>query len=262
MNMPNNVLYIVSDLQKCISDITECHERVMSSFNQSIGNYYENAHTMMRYPNNNHTFENRVAMHYEQMQFHNQIIHRSLTIVENAMNQLVLNNGNRSARTRTEQRPVDISAARPQTSRTTDNLIQEMMASILSPTPPPQRLSRFSTTPPPSLYSLFSSGIGPSLGTGIYGFDATIQIEPAENLTRAEVEQYTELVEYHASNSDMTETRCPITYEDFVEGEQVRRIRYCRHYFKDSAITGWLRNTRGSCPVCRHILHDMDNTVD
>jgi hypothetical protein len=260
MNTPNNVVYIISDLQKCISDITECHERVMSSFNQSIGNYYENAHTMMRYPNNNHNYENRVSMHYEQMQFHNQIISRSLSIVENAMNQIVLNNGNRGVRARTSsQRPADISGGRSQTSRTTDNLIQEMMASILSPTPPqPQRLTRLSTTPPPSLYSLFSNGFGPSLGTGLYGFDATIQIEPAENLTSAEVEQYTELVEYHVNNTDMTETRCPITYEDFVEGEQVRRIRYCRHYFKDSAITGWLRNTRGSCPVCRHILHDAD----
>lgn len=244
----------------------------MSSFNQSIGNYYENAHNMMRYPNNNHTFEQRVSMHYEQMQFHNQIINRSLSIVENTMNQLVLNRGDPPMphlipRNTGGNRSSDISGGvsgistrRPQTSRTTDNLLQEMVESILSP---PQRMTRTLTTPP-SLYSLFSTGLGPSLGTGIYGFDATVQIEPAENLTRAEVEQYTELVEYHANDPSMTETRCPITYEDFVEGEQVRRIRYCRHYFKDSVITGWLRNTRGTCPVCRHILQEdaTQPTVD
>jgi len=246
-----------------------------------MGNYYENAHNIMRYPNNNQTFEQRVSMHYEQMQFHNQIINRSLSMVENAMSQLVLNAPSSTGRVPVRPRAATPAATsyaaaaagaatpaapsatinnrradvggRPQASRVSDNLIQEMVESILAP---PQRRQT------PSLYSLFSSGFGPSLGTGIYGFDATIQIEPAENLTRAEVEQYTELVEYHAANPDMTETRCPITYEDFAEGEQVRRIRHCHHYFKDSAITGWLRNTRGSCPVCRHVLQDLQPNVD
>jgi hypothetical protein len=45
-------------------------------------------------------------------------------------------------------------------------------------------------------------------------------------------------------------TRCPITLEDFVAGDQVTRIRPCGHVFQTQSIRNWFSN-RVRCPVCR-----------
>lgn len=160
------------------------------------------------------------------------------------------------------------SSEQPQTrrrSRRTDSLIQGLVSNILNPsTTERQAATSTNGLSLSDMLSVFESrDTFPPVGRSVYEFEATIPIgtfEPSVNLTLAEVEEHTEMVEYHASDAAMTETRCPITYDDFVEGERVRRIRFCQHYFKDAAIMDWLRNTRGSCPVCRHNL--LDSTDD
>jgi hypothetical protein len=45
-------------------------------------------------------------------------------------------------------------------------------------------------------------------------------------------------------------TTCPITLEDFVDGESVTKINVCGHVFRTSALRHWFeRNCM--CPVCR-----------
>ena len=140
-------------------------------------------------------------------------------------------------------------------------MLRELMSNILAP---PVR----TTLPLSDLFSIFSpSNPGPIRG-GIFEFEANFPIgipltpEPSLNLSMSEVESSTELVEYHESDPSMIETRCPITFDDFSEGEEVRRIRHCKHYFKSTAIIDWLRNTRGSCPVCRYDILEEINRVD
>jgi len=54
---------------------------------------------------------------------------------------------------------------------------------------------------------------------------------------------------------DNIHTNCPITLDEFQEGEQVCRIRHCGHTFRNSAIQNWFqRNTH--CPVCRYDIRD------
>jgi hypothetical protein len=50
-------------------------------------------------------------------------------------------------------------------------------------------------------------------------------------------------------------TTCPITLEDFVDGESVTKINVCGHVFRTSALRHWFERNR-MCPVCRR-----DSTV-
>lgn len=280
----NSVSYIISDMQKCIADITECHERVMTSFNQSMGEYYSNIHNIARYPSMYNSLEQRVSLHYAQIYHHSQFLNRAMSLVENIMNSVGVHNNisplnNLNSAWRQASPPTDICGNNIQTPqdpigtplRSTDSLVQEMVASVLS-TPPvsirtnvPRNIvntSSFNT-----LLSLLSNDTtlgGTSGSRNVFEFETIIPMiarrtrfdtEQPENLTYQQINEYTELVAYNSNDSTMTEQRCPITYEDFTEGEMVRRIRHCLHYFKDTAITGWLHNTRGVCPVCRHVLH-------
>jgi hypothetical protein len=52
-------------------------------------------------------------------------------------------------------------------------------------------------------------------------------------------------------SSSINQTRCPITLEDFEDGQIVRQITHCGHTFCENAIQNWfLTNVR--CPVCRY----------
>eukprot|EP01018_Ginkgo_biloba_P028854 Gb_14785 [translate_table: standard] len=51
---------------------------------------------------------------------------------------------------------------------------------------------------------------------------------------------------------------CPICLADFVEGEKVRVLPKCNHYFHVDCIDTWLVSN-SSCPTCRHcLLDDVD----
>jgi hypothetical protein len=70
-------------------------------------------------------------------------------------------------------------------------------------------------------------------------------------LTQQQISISTEIVPYR---ENMADVRCPISLEDFTEGENVCRIKYCGHIFKQTDLMNWFtRNYR--CPVCRYNLH-------
>jgi hypothetical protein len=52
-----------------------------------------------------------------------------------------------------------------------------------------------------------------------------------------------------------TNTRCPITLEEFQHNDVVCEIKHCRHLFKKESIMDWFqRNVR--CPVCRYDIRE------
>lgn len=73
---------------------------------------------------------------------------------------------------------------------------------------------------------------------------------PLPGLTDAEIAAETQTVQYDAS---MNIDRCPITWDRFVEGQNVMRINRCGHFFDENAIIEWFL-THDSCPVCRTSL--------
>lgn len=55
-------------------------------------------------------------------------------------------------------------------------------------------------------------------------------------------------------------TQCPISLDEFSEGELVRRISHCGHTFREAAINRWFE-TNVRCPVCRHDIRDISNNI-
>ena len=53
--------------------------------------------------------------------------------------------------------------------------------------------------------------------------------------------------------NDLSCNICPITQEEFKEGENIVKLP-CGHYFNRKSILEWLENTKAECPLCRHEL--------
>lgn len=60
---------------------------------------------------------------------------------------------------------------------------------------------------------------------------------------------------------DNTRPRCPITLDNFNNGEIVTRIRSCGHTFQSAAIINWF-NSNVRCPVCRYDIREWTNAND
>jgi hypothetical protein len=74
--------------------------------------------------------------------------------------------------------------------------------------------------------------------------------ETARIPTAREIENATDRIVYSPSLELNTRT-CPITLEEFTNGEVLSTIRHCRHVFKQTALFNWFsRNSH--CPVCRY----------
>jgi len=56
-------------------------------------------------------------------------------------------------------------------------------------------------------------------------------------------------------NEQYNNISCPITMEEFNNGEQVFQIRHCGHNFREEALRNWFR-TNVRCPVCRYDIRD------
>jgi len=75
-------------------------------------------------------------------------------------------------------------------------------------------------------------------------------LNPRTGLTDRQVELGTRTVLYDIS---MNELRCPISLDEFAEGEEIAQIIGCGHVFKCAPLREWFRrNTH--CPVCRYNL--------
>jgi hypothetical protein len=62
---------------------------------------------------------------------------------------------------------------------------------------------------------------------------------------------FTNSIQYDAS---MNESRCPISLDDFQEGESILQIRGCGHIFKHDSLQNWFQRNH-ICPVCRLNLY-------
>jgi hypothetical protein len=62
-------------------------------------------------------------------------------------------------------------------------------------------------------------------------------------------------------NEEYNNVSCPITMEDFNNGEQVFQIKHCGHNFREDALRNWFR-TNVRCPVCRYDIRDYTISVD
>ena len=84
----------------------------------------------------------------------------------------------------------------------------------------------------------------------MHGYMEDVVVRP----TQVQIDRAVEYFVYDPTE-EYIEGRCPISLENFVEGEQLSRIRYCRHVFKQGVLNDWFsRNVH--CPVCRYDIRD------
>ena len=87
----------------------------------------------------------------------------------------------------------------------------------------------------------------------LYPLTEQLQNNQEDNvlLTDQQITYATEHFIYHEEGSE--NNTCPISLEEFSEGDILIKIRGCRHVFKSTNLLRWFnRNVR--CPVCRHDL--------
>lgn len=74
-------------------------------------------------------------------------------------------------------------------------------------------------------------------------------------LTENQIREYTSELVYDSSNAELP-SRCPISLNDFTNGESILQIRRCKHAFRPNDIRQWLtRHT--TCPVCRQDIRGI-----
>jgi len=83
-------------------------------------------------------------------------------------------------------------------------------------------------------------------------------VEPgATGLTPEQINSATREITYRSA--EFTDNRvCPISLEDFAEGETILQLRECNHVFKPAELSRWLEH-HDCCPLCRRNVHT--NTV-
>jgi hypothetical protein len=81
-------------------------------------------------------------------------------------------------------------------------------------------------------------------------FNENVIVAPTPEQIYSATLQYNYSLESNANN-----TNCPITLDEFQEGEPVTKIEHCGHVFRREAIGNWFqRNVR--CPVCRYDIRE------
>jgi hypothetical protein len=69
--------------------------------------------------------------------------------------------------------------------------------------------------------------------------------------TSAQITSATTVFTYDISNNPLTSQICPISLEDFRDGESLTYINHCGHVFKTAELNRWFtRNAH--CPTCRY----------
>jgi len=87
--------------------------------------------------------------------------------------------------------------------------------------------------------------------TTLRNFFQNIIIRP----TLEEINNSTELITYNRNLENISST-CPITLDEFQEGDIIRQIKHCKHVFHETSIQNWFR-TNVRCPVCRYDIRDF-----
>ena len=101
-------------------------------------------------------------------------------------------------------------------------------------------------------YVLYRPTIRAEDGAAMRRFFQNIVVRP----TPEQIENATHLIPFQQEVENIN-TTCPITMEDFQQGEPVRQIKHCRHIFNEQSIQNWFR-TNVRCPVCRYDIRDYN----
>jgi hypothetical protein len=93
----------------------------------------------------------------------------------------------------------------------------------------------------------------------IFEIERLIPPTPTTRLpTIGQIQAATEIFEYDPENDPIAHHTCPISLEDFREGESLTRIISCGHIFKTNELSRWF--TRNShCPSCRYDIRTQEN---
>lgn len=78
--------------------------------------------------------------------------------------------------------------------------------------------------------------------------------------TQEEIDNATESIIYN-TDMELGQERCPISLEDFNDGDQLLRIRHCGHIFGNLSLQSWF-NSNVRCPVCRFDIRDANNNTN
>ena len=82
--------------------------------------------------------------------------------------------------------------------------------------------------------------------TNMNTFFQNVVVAPTEE----EINNATSIMTYN-TEEPLNFTSCPITIDNFEDGEQVAVLNHCGHAFREDALRNWFR-TSVRCPVCRH----------
>lgn len=77
--------------------------------------------------------------------------------------------------------------------------------------------------------------------------------------SQEQINNATETTEYNVNSIRFSgQSICPITQEEFVNGERIVLIKNCGHIFKQTAISTWF-NGNVTCPTCRRDIRETSN---
>jgi hypothetical protein len=103
-------------------------------------------------------------------------------------------------------------------------------------------------------YVVYRPRIRSQDATALRNFFQNIIVYP----TQQQIQDATQLITYN-TNIENISTSCPITLDEFQDGDIIRQIKHCRHVFHEQSIQNWFRsNVR--CPVCRYDIREYRNT--
>jgi hypothetical protein len=89
-----------------------------------------------------------------------------------------------------------------------------------------------------------------TLFPGLNTTQENVIVRPSEQQIATATEEF-----LYTSNTNVQNTSCPITLDDFQEGDALKRIIPCGHTFRKPAIDNWFRE-KVRCPVCRYDIRD------
>lgn len=102
-------------------------------------------------------------------------------------------------------------------------------------------------------YVVYRPTIRTQDATALRNFFQNIIVYP----TRQQIQDATQLITYN-TNIENISSSCPITLDEFQNGDVIRQVKHCGHVFHEQSIQNWFRsNVR--CPVCRYDIREYRN---
>ena len=95
------------------------------------------------------------------------------------------------------------------------------------------------------------------MGNTYTNFFENVIVRPTAEQIQCAMEEIT----FSNGQSQVINNTCPITLEDFAEGDRICRIKHCGHAFKYRELSRWF-NMNVHCPVCRYDIRDYVAQTD